>query len=242
MIRIDLPIKTVNVANVMEHWRTRHRRNKAIHELIGLKLNGKAKPALPVHVTLTRRSKGTLDKHDNLPISLKPCADAVAKWLGIRRRPANQLLLHTRARPDLRRPDRSGAAPLSRLKSPPVRSSALREACRAIPCQVCGADDGTVCAMHGNEGAMGKGLGMKASDARVASGCWRCHRDIDSSSQLTQQQRRAMWWRAHCRTVDLLVRRGLWPPDVPIPDTTMPEELPAHVPLTTTKTWEDPFQ
>lgn len=132
---------------------------------------------------------------------------------------------------------------MTRLKSPPVRSSALREACRAIPCQVCGADDGTVCAAHSNWQEHGKAGALKAGDANCAGLCWRCHADLDQGSRLSYEQRRAMWYRAWDRTVRLLVHRGLWPPDVPIPDTTMPEELPAHVPLTTTRTdWEDPFQ
>jgi hypothetical protein len=83
LIRIELPIKTVNGLNVREHPMARHRRTKATREIVGLKLNGQPKPALPVRVLLTRRSKGLLDKHDGLPAALKPVVDEVAKWLGV---------------------------------------------------------------------------------------------------------------------------------------------------------------
>ncbi len=128
------------------------------------------------------------------------------------------------------------------LKSPPVRSAALREAFRLIPCQNCGADDGTVCAAHSNLGVHGKAGALKASDERCCSLCFRCHGELDQGSRLTYDERRALWWRAHVKSIELLARRGLWPAGVPIPDTTMPEELPAHAPLTNTNTWEDPFQ
>lgn len=83
MIRIDLPIKTVNGLNVREHPMARSRRTKATRQVVGLKLNTQARPPLPVHVTLTRRSRGSLDKHDGLPAALKPVVDEVARWLGI---------------------------------------------------------------------------------------------------------------------------------------------------------------
>ena len=49
-----------------------------------------------------------------------------------------------------------------------VRSKALLEAAREIPCQWCGADDGTVVAAHTNWGA-GKGRSNKADDNMIAS-------------------------------------------------------------------------
>ncbi len=83
MIAVDLPIKTVNTSNSREHWRTVHRRNKATRELVGLKLNTQPRPALPVRVLLTRRSKNLMDAHDNLRVSLKPVVDEIARWLRV---------------------------------------------------------------------------------------------------------------------------------------------------------------
>lgn len=43
------------------------------------------RPDLPVVVTLTRIANSTgLDEHDNLPGSLKPFADGVCDWLGLK--------------------------------------------------------------------------------------------------------------------------------------------------------------
>lgn len=81
MIRIELPIKTVNTTNSREHWSTVHRRTKATRQIVGLKLNTVQRPALPVRVVLTRQSKNLMDAHDNLRTSLKPVVDEVAKWL-----------------------------------------------------------------------------------------------------------------------------------------------------------------
>jgi hypothetical protein len=50
-----------------------------------------------------------------------------------------------------------------------VRSKKLLEACREIPCQLCGAQDGTVVAAHSNQAKHGKGRGIKASDEFVAA-------------------------------------------------------------------------
>jgi hypothetical protein len=99
-----------------------------------------------------------------------------------------------------------------------VRSTKITEACRAIPCQHCGLDDGTVVAAHSNMSAHGKGRSIKASDDRVASLCHSCHSDLDQGQSLSRAEREAMWWDAHVKTVLLLVRRALWPSNVPVPD------------------------
>ncbi len=99
-----------------------------------------------------------------------------------------------------------------------VRSKALLEACRLIPCQNCGCDDGTVCAAHSNQAQHGKGKSIKASDVFVASLCFRCHSSLDQGAQLSRNEREAMWTEAHRKTVRLLLARGLWPMAVPIPD------------------------
>ncbi len=99
-----------------------------------------------------------------------------------------------------------------------VRSKALLEACRLIPCQHCGCDDGTVCAAHSNQAQHGKGKSIKASDVFVAALCFRCHSTLDQGSHLTRNEREAMWGDAHRKTVRLLLARGLWPITVPVPD------------------------
>lgn len=99
-----------------------------------------------------------------------------------------------------------------------VRSKALREAYRLIPCQGCGAQDGTVCCAHANEGQYGKGMGIKACDTRGASLCFRCHSRLDQGSDWTQEQRRAFWHAAHVKSVRLLVSLGHWPKEIPVPN------------------------
>jgi hypothetical protein len=101
-----------------------------------------------------------------------------------------------------------------------VRSPSLMKAYRAIPCQHCGIDDGTVCGAHANWSVFGKGGHIKADDNRAASLCARCHVPIlDQGSHLTRDERKAMFWAAHVRTVERLVHLGLWPASAPIPDT-----------------------
>ena len=97
-----------------------------------------------------------------------------------------------------------------------VRSKALLEAARQIPCQWCGAEDGTVVAAHGNWGH-GKGRGIKADDNQIASLCFFCHTELDQGKWMTKMERMGMWRTAHERTVWLLNEMGLWPKDVPQP-------------------------
>lgn len=105
-----------------------------------------------------------------------------------------------------------------------VRSKALREAYRLIPCQwpvgdlACGLEDGTVCCAHSNWGEHGKGGAMKADDSRAAGLCFRHHTALDQGKDLTGEQKRACFDIAHRRSVLLLVERGLWPKDVAVPE------------------------
>lgn len=99
-----------------------------------------------------------------------------------------------------------------------VRSKPLLKACRAIACQHCGCDDGTVCAAHSNQSQHGKGKSIKASDIYVASLCFACHSELDQGSRLSRDERVEMWTAAHRKTVRLLLACGLWPADVPVPD------------------------
>lgn len=100
-----------------------------------------------------------------------------------------------------------------------IRSKALLTACREIPCQSCGMADGTVVAAHSNESRHGKGRSIKASDVYVASLCHKCHTDLDQGAHMTRAERAGMWDTAHRNTVKTLVKRGLWPLSVPIPET-----------------------
>ena len=101
-----------------------------------------------------------------------------------------------------------------------IRSKALLQACRLIPCQHCGSDDGTVVAAHSNWGC-GKGRSIKASDQFVASLCFECHSALDQGRLTTKEQRQQAWFSAHIHTVRELLDRGLWPKSVPVPDTTV---------------------
>ena len=97
-----------------------------------------------------------------------------------------------------------------------IRSKKLLEAARQIPCQHCGADDGTVVAAHTNWGG-GKGRGIKADDNLIASLCFNCHADLDQGSNLSRDERKTIWERAHLKTVYRLMLNNLWPDDVPLP-------------------------
>lgn len=97
-----------------------------------------------------------------------------------------------------------------------VRSKAILEACREIPCQVCGAEDGTVVAAHSNQGSKHhKGLGMKADDRYVAAMCSACHQELDQGHLLTRSERIKMWDDAHVKTIEELKARGLFPKWIP---------------------------
>ena len=79
--------------------------------------------------------------------------------------------------------------------------------------------DGTVCAAHSNQARHGKGRSVKASDVFVASLCHKCHSELDQGSGMTRSEREAMWDSAHRSTVKTLVKRGLWPLGVEVPET-----------------------
>lgn len=98
-----------------------------------------------------------------------------------------------------------------------VRSKELLKNAREIPCQHCGADDGTIVAAHTNWQG-GKGRGIKADDNLIASLCYRCHSEIDQGSKLDKDQRHTIWANAHVKTVKKLMALGLWPIDVAVPD------------------------
>jgi len=73
-----------------------------------------------------------------------------------------------------------------------IRSPALMKAYRQIPCQHCGAEDGTVCGAHSNQSADGKGRSIKADDNKCASLCFRCHAALDQGSFMARAEREAI--------------------------------------------------
>lgn len=89
------------------------------------------------------------------------------------------------------------------------RNRALLDAARELPCQHCGAQDGTVVAAHSNQLRDGKGRSIKAHDYRIASLCYRCHSELDQGSRMSKDERLAMWEEAHRKTIGLLFDRGL---------------------------------
>jgi hypothetical protein len=86
------------------------------------------------------------------------------------------------------------------------RNRKLLDAVRELPCQVCGVQDGTVCAAHRNEG---KGMGIKVSDALVAALCHRCHSALDQGAVMTREERRDCWNNAAIKTYQALIERGI---------------------------------
>ena len=106
----------------------------------------------------------------------------------------------------------------ARPKHAYIRSKHLMVAYRAIPCQHCGRDDGTVCGAHSNQGAHGKGKGIKADDHQAASLCHSCHMELDQGRALSEMERLAMWRKAQAKTFQTLLARGLWPVEVPFPE------------------------
>ena len=95
-----------------------------------------------------------------------------------------------------------------------VRSPALMRACGKIVCQHCG--NSGACGAHSNWG-WGKGMSKKADDNRIAALCSTCHHAIDQGNNLSEEQRKRLWFDAHLRTVHLLCGLRLWPADVPVP-------------------------
>jgi transcription elongation factor Elf1 len=96
-----------------------------------------------------------------------------------------------------------------------VRSKKLLKLVASLDCQHCGSGN-MVQAAHTNWGG-GKGRAIKADDNLVAALCIICHFEIDQGKCLSKEARRAIWERAHQRTVDALTATGQWPKDVPLP-------------------------
>lgn len=76
-VEITLPIRTVSEMNCTEHWTKKHKRHSIQQRTVALVLKPvRCHLKLPCHILLTRYAPRKLDKHDNLPISLKYILDA----------------------------------------------------------------------------------------------------------------------------------------------------------------------
>jgi hypothetical protein len=85
------------------------------------------------------------------------------------------------------------------------RSEKLRRAVASLPCQACGLE-GSTQAAHANQG---KGGAIKASDARIAALCVRCHAELDQGGTMTKTDRRAFEDEMILKTYIALVEAGL---------------------------------
>lgn len=90
------------------------------------------------------------------------------------------------------------------------RSRKLLDAARDVPhCMGClKSNDGTVVAAHSNQSRDGKGMGIKASDYRIAYLCQCCHSAIDQGKGMSRHERIAYFEEAHRRSVGWLFESG----------------------------------
>lgn len=71
-LEIGLPIKTISEANCFEPWHKRHKRHKKQkNTLFWTVMQCRNYIKLPCTITYIRYAPGLLDKHDNLPMSMK---------------------------------------------------------------------------------------------------------------------------------------------------------------------------
>lgn len=88
------------------------------------------------------------------------------------------------------------------------RNKDLLRAVSQLPCQICG-KEGETQASHSNQLEDGKGMGIKAHDSFVAAICFTCHAEIDQGKNYTKELRKAVWDKAHKRTMGELFKRKL---------------------------------
>lgn len=124
--------------------------------------------------------------------------------------------VHLRRSAVYARMDVPAAPPVEKFEY--VRSRKLLDAIKTLPCQHCGAPAPSDPA-HSNQQCHGKGKSIKASDVFTAALCRECHREIDQGHRLTYAERIDVWSNAWRKTVATLLREGLWPMEIKIPDT-----------------------
>jgi len=61
-------------------------------------------------------------------------------------------------------------------------------------------------------------MAVKADDSAVSALCYRCHMEVDQGRSMSRSERTNLWKDAHVKTVKQLLKLGLWPLDVPVPD------------------------
>jgi hypothetical protein len=83
------------------------------------------------------------------------------------------------------------------------RDPRLRELVAKLDCVECGRAG--VQAAHLN---IGKGMGLKSSDAGMAAVCPACHAEYDQGKSMSRDERRAFGYRAVALTYIALVERG----------------------------------
>jgi hypothetical protein len=91
------------------------------------------------------------------------------------------------------------------------RSKKLLNAARDIPCCMgCGRhNDGSVVMAHANWSEYGKSMGMKAHDWAIAAlGTNCCHGQLDDGKEMTREERKEFWCRAHVKTLEWLFETG----------------------------------
>jgi hypothetical protein len=85
------------------------------------------------------------------------------------------------------------------------RSEKLRRAVASLPCMACGLV-GMSQAAHSNQS---KGMGIKASDAKIMALCITCHAELDQGGTMSKLDRRAYEDEMILRTYIALVENGL---------------------------------
>jgi hypothetical protein len=83
MLEVLIPVKTISVANVREHWRARARRTKEHRQAAKAMLAGARDVPLPVIVTMTRYAPSSGLDGDNLQGALKAVRDGIADAFGL---------------------------------------------------------------------------------------------------------------------------------------------------------------
>lgn len=74
----------------------------------------------------------------------------------------------------------------------------LADMCHGQQCYIqipgiCRNDPETVVPCHSNQGAHGKGMGLKADDEKTCPGCFWCHREIDQGIRFCKEEKFAFW-------------------------------------------------
>jgi ribosomal protein S27AE len=87
------------------------------------------------------------------------------------------------------------------------RNKKLLELARNHDCVNCGADDGTIVACHANLLELGKGRGLKASDAAVSFLCFTCHAALDQGTG-DKLDKRSFTYEMIAKTLIRLVEEG----------------------------------